>query len=70
MGEQLDLFVAPPPEPNDYRWQVQCVHHVVDERTGEPFRWVIGCWSEENARETAARIEREHPGVTAKAVRR
>jgi hypothetical protein len=53
----------------DYRWRVQVTHHLVDERTGEPYRWVLGCWSEESARECAARVVAIHPGVRVEVLR-
>lgn len=57
-------------EPYDYAWQVQCTHHLVDERTGEPFRWVIGSWSQAHSERVAERIQRENPGVVAVVERR
>lgn len=66
MGEQLALDL----DPYDYAWRVQCTHHRIDERTGEPFRWVLGCWSQASAELTAMCVRREHPGVEAVALRR
>lgn len=54
----------------DYSWQVQCTHHKIDERTGEPYRWTLGASGRDDAERVAARVRELHPGVRAEVERR